>query len=97
MGGGAPVRVGRRVHGRGGREGMAGRGLGRWLAGPRRRRVGLSGVVAGSAVGSRREGPVVLLIVVAVLLLVVVAGWVRADRAAAHTRPGGDGFLHHPL
>ncbi|TCJ32325.1 hypothetical protein E0504_43070 [Parafrankia sp. BMG5.11] len=76
---------------------MAGRGLGRWLAGPRRRRVGLSGVVAGSAVGSRREGPVVLLIVVAVLLLVVVAGWVRADRAAAHTRPGGDGFLHHPL
>ncbi|CAI7978932.1 conserved hypothetical protein [Frankia sp. Hr75.2] len=76
---------------------VGGRGLGRRLAGPRRRRVGLSGVVAGSAVGSRREGPVVLLIVVAVLLLVVVAGWVRADRAAAHTRPGGDGFLHHPL
>lgn len=77
---------------------VGGRGLGRQLAGPRRRRVGLSGMVAGSAVGSRWEGPVVLLIVVAVLLLVVVvAGWVRADRAAAHTRPGGGGFLHHPL
>lgn len=47
--------------------------------------------------GRGGKGRWVLLIVVAVLLVVVVAGWVRADRAAAHTRPGGDGFLHHPL